>query len=238
MLTAFKEKTTRTILFIFLLIIVSLIYNNLEKNGGAYLGVFTLLGESVFDLLIFAACLKLFLNGSKQIKGIFKYFSLSFLCAFFADFSYNLILNVLKITEFSSLRESIFDAPFLLFLLFQLIAWLKIVRALKPRSTIDFKLFAAIPILMATIFIFFVFVFIPAWKIQAFSIPWTYQILDSLIEITTYAVLLICLGTSKNKAISLMSLGSLIVIASDFSIRYNQILNVLYPNSFFEITYI
>ncbi len=237
---AFTGKTTRTILLLLSFIsfiTASLFYKKLATDG-EYLGILTLLGESFLDLLIFTVSLKLFLNGSKQIKGIFKYFLLSFLCAFFADFSYNLILNILSISQFSGLLQSIFDVPFLLFLIFQLIAWLKIVRMLELKLTIDFKLFAALPILMATIFIFFVFVFIPAWKIQIFSIPWTYQVIDSLIEIATYAVLLVCLGASKNKAISLMSLGSLIVIASDFSIRYNQILNVLYPNSFFEITWI
>ncbi len=236
----FKEKIAKTAFFIFLFIsciTVVLFHKKLEADG-TYLGILTLLGESSLDLFIFAACLELFASGSEQIKDIFKYFSLSFLCAFFSDLSYNLTLNVLKVSEFSNILQSLFDVPFLFFLLFQLIAWLRIVRTLNLKSTIDFKLFAAVPIFMATIFIFFIFVFVPAWKVQIFSMPWAYQILDSLIEIVTYAAALVCLGTSRNKVISLMSLGSLIVIASDFSIRYNQILSTLHPNSFFEITWI
>jgi signal transduction histidine kinase len=202
-----------------------------------YCGIFTFIGQTGFDLVIFICTLKLSFQSEGVKKQIFCLISLSFFCAFFADGIYNLILNILGITQLPIGIASLFEIPFLLFLLFQLAAWIKLFTTLNKksshRSLLLYLPFMASAILMLSIFVFFI-----NWKIEYFSIPGLFQLSDTLIESLSFALVAICLVTAINKEIVYIATGFLIVVSSDYLIRLAVVEQSILSNNIFDTTWI
>ena len=219
-------------------IIYSSLYLTFVENESSNIaGYFALIGQVSLDILLSYVTLKLYktANDSKT-KIIYGLFFISFICAAFTDGIYNFSMNILDIKYFSNIN-SFFEIPFLLFLLFQAMAWGNIF--FLKNDGINYKsrnLYT--PYITVSIFIFFMFIFGVPWNIEYFSLLGFYQLIDTILEVVGFTLVATCLTRAKDFAISLASVGYLIIIYSDLLIRYNVISGVIPFLNPFETTWV
>ena len=77
-----------------------------------------------------------------------------------------------------------------------------------------------LPNIVLSILLLIIFIFGIPWKIDYFSVVGLFQSLDTFIEASSFALATICLARSKNKVLHFIAIGYLIIISSDFVIRY------------------
>lgn len=171
-------------------------------------------------------------------KTIFRLVAISFVFAIFSDASYNLILNILGIRNFSLKLESSFDLPFTAFLLLQSIAWSLVFKIIYNESKQHLKILIALPFFLSGAVILLTFLFLPTWQVNPLSVEGIYNISDTLLEVISFGFVVICLFSARDKNITLLASGYLIIIASDFIIRFAEVEKVLFPGSALETTWI
>jgi len=87
-------------------------------------GYFSLIGETGLDVVAALLAFRLWRKTeTPHTRNIFLIFFLAFITAITADCIYNIVLNLLHFQYINPNVISLFDIPFALFLLLQLIAW-------------------------------------------------------------------------------------------------------------------
>ncbi len=186
-------------------------------------GYFSLLGEVGLDGVAAILSLQLLKNSAnKYNKDIFRVLFISFISAVMADFIYNIILNLTNIKYIDPSLFSLFDFPFLSFLFFQIIAWIWIIT-LNSGEKIKTKKFFHVPYVIVSLLLFVIFMFGVSWKIEYFSQIGIFQIIDTALEVIGFALVTICLARAKSKLVRFVGTGYLIVVSSDFIIRYQVV---------------
>jgi len=221
-------------------VIYSLLYA-LSKNITvlhSMVGYLAFVGETGLDIVCFILTIKLASKTTSTTKNIFTLFAISFFFGALSDSSYNIVLNILNANAFNPLIETIFDIPFALFLFFQLIAWVKLFQVMHTNQPICIKQNCYLPFAFSILIILLSFFLLPSWKINRLSVEGFFNILDTLLEVSAFSLLVICLFSAKDKIITLLSSGFLIVIASDFVIRYTEVEQKLFPGSPLETTWV
>ena len=238
-----KKPARNTYLFMGLIglwIIYTALYVILKEFGvpRVYVGFLSLTGEVVLDVIAALLTFYLWKKTTGQQKIIFIFFFFSFLLALVSDFSYNMTVNILGITHFTGIVDSIFDVPFLGFLILQLLAWIIIFFKTKPIRNNRVALISYIPILIIISIILGIFLFGFKWEIQFFSFVGLYITADTVLQVLGFVFALLCLAIALNNQIRLIAVGSLIIIASDFLVHFSILTQTLVSASLLEPTWI
>lgn len=140
----------------------------------------------------------------------------------------------MDISHFSPKVEAMFDIPFLVFLIFQAIAWCVVVIMIQHKNRKVMGIGAYIPLIISSIIIFITFVLLPGWRVHFSSIEGIFNIADTLIEIVAFIFAGIALFASEDRELGFLTSGFLLIIASDFFIRFAEVENSLFPSNWFE----
>lgn len=213
--------TIGSILIWFLYSLVYVISKN-YIDAKTFCGYWILIGQSGFDLIAMFITFRMYKNNKNNKDSvIYLLFSTSFFFAFLADSTYNFFLNIRGMNSYGILIDSIFDIPFILFLLLQSIAW--IIVSVKNKTTLSISYY--LPSIFISSIMLSIFIFIIPWKINHFSILGLYQSIDTILEAIGFAAAIVCLSRSKNIAIFNISIGYMLIISSDLMIRSGVIQN-------------
>jgi signal transduction histidine kinase len=185
-------------------------------------GIFSLVGESGLDFVLCILSYSAWNRASLEIKKFFMFMFFAFLSAFISDLIYNYLLNI-KNVKLNSFMDALFDVPFALSLLFYTIAWGSLFFNAGSGAIKEAKNY--IPYVLASIVIFFTFVFGINWKIEYFSLIGWCQIIDTFLEALGFLFASFCFVRAKKIWVKYISVGYLLVIGADFVIRYGVIEN-------------
>lgn len=234
-----KYKISPTILvssLLFLWISYSCFYlglTKLEVNLAA--GYLALIGQVGLDVT--ASFLTIWLykrSNNPKLKIIYGLFFLSFISATLSDGVYHFVMNILNVQYFINFN-SFFEIPFLLFLIFQLLAWAAIFFS---KNQGDNKMSLFLPYLSLSILIFLMFIFGIPWKINYLSLLGIYQLLDTVFEVAGFTLATACLARTQNIEVYSTAIGYLIIISSDILIRHNVVSGTIPVLNPFETTWI
>lgn len=224
----------------FLYVLAYVYLNNILKihQFSAY---FILLGEVGLDVVV--AMLVLNLRGRAKNwypRVVYTCFFLSFISSLMADCIYNVVLNLFDFKYANPYVISFFDFPFALFLLFQLAGWILISKENKENKekTVFSNKSSYIPYVFVSFLMFFMFMFGIPWKIQYLSLVGIFQAIDTILEVLGFAVVTICLARAKTLGMRLIGVGYLVVVSSDFIIRYHIVSGIIPYLSPLEMTWI
>ena len=164
-------------------------------------GYFSLIGETGLDVIAALLTIRLWKKIEKsQTSNIFLIFFLAFISAIAADCIYNIALNLRHFQYINTVVILLFDVPFALFLLFQLIAWSWILFANKETQT-EVGKSTYTPYVIVSILMFTMFMFGIPWKIEYFSTLGIFQAIDTTLEVAGFSLATICLARAKTQLI-------------------------------------
>ncbi|MEO8400518.1 MAG: HAMP domain-containing sensor histidine kinase [Gammaproteobacteria bacterium] len=232
-----KKNTVLILLICYLLCTISYAASPFSKPFAV--GLTTFVGESGMDILIFALSLLGYRKADKKERRLLSVIATAFFCEIFADGFYNLIQNILNISNPSAVIASLYEIPLLAFLCLQASLWWRLfaeanVNMRKKRTPIH----AYAPFITSSLLVIGIFVYFADWKIDRLSSEGLYQLADILVEAAGFALVSICLGTSKNKPLSCIAMGFLIIVFSNYMIRLPVLTLAAIQNSPFEFTWI
>lgn len=201
--------------------VYSVLYAYFKVNQQATIsGILSLLGESGLDLIGVGLAYVAYKATENNLRIFFLLIFTSLFAAFISDISYNIILNIKQIGMNNS-TNALFDIPFIVFLFLQMLAWIVLFKSEKhPRNIIDYLPYSVASIVIAVTFMFGI-----NWKIPYFSQLGIYQVVDTLFEAVGLLFASFCLIRAKRLWVKHLSIGYLVVIAADFSIRYGVVQN-------------
>lgn len=165
----------------------------------------------------------------------FALFCVSFLLLAIANASYNVVINILSITNYSGTVASLFKIPFTGFLVFQLLVWSIIFLKSKSAQNNQTFFISYLPIALIVLIIFTIFLLANlVWKVQVSSFFKLHCLLDAIFQVMGFVFALLCLATAANKQISFISTGFLIIIADCFFAVSNHMKQNLQPVAWTE----
>src|SRR5579872_624953 len=233
----FKNNIMLTIAAFYL--ICAIFYASLPSHNPAITGFTTFVGESGMDILIFISCILLYCKVCKKDRRLVAITGFAFFCEAFADGSYNLIQNMLNISNPSILMASSYEIPFLLFLSLETWLWWGLVsKSMAKKDKKIISIFTYTPFITSSFLAVAIFIYFADWKIKRFSSEGLYQLADIFVEATSFALLSTCLSISRNKSYSCIAIGFLIIIFSNYMIRLPVLSLATTQNNPFEFTWI
>lgn len=216
---------------------VSYLFLSKNTNTAVISGYLSLLGQAGLDIALVFLCLHVWREETGGMRKIYLFFMASFICAFLADTVYNVLLNIQQLSTITNFQDSLFDIPFIFFLFFQNCAWgiifFKRTTKWKPISFFNY-----IPYIIVAWIVFFGFVYGIHWKIQYFSILGIYQIVDTLLEVAGFLLAAFCLARAATHWLKYVAVGYLLIVATDFLIRYNVVEQLRLNFNPFETTWV
>ena len=199
-------------------------------------GILALIGELGLDIVLVIMCFKLSRTAKQKNKVILLVLMFSYIFACFSDGIYNFGLNILLLDN-TTLLDSLYDIPFVLFLALQAIVWILIFKhPIKIKKGREGLLY--LPYFIVGILIFSIFMFTIHWKLHITSLIGIYQVLDTICEAIGFSFAAICLIRARTVFIQFLGAGYLTIVASDFIIRYGVISNHVIPENIFETTWV
>lgn len=216
------------------------IYIALKNNSNttAFAGYLSLVGETGLDIAAAVLTFNLWKKATlSSANNIFLFFFISFIAATFADSIYNVVLNLFQFQYINPIVVSLFDVPFAIFLLFQVITWAWILFANKEVSLKASKS-SYIPYVIVSLLMFIMFMFGISWRIKYFSLVGLFQLIDTFFEVIGFALATICLARGKTRFIRFTTIGYLLIISSNFIIRYHVVSGIVPYLSSLEATWI
>jgi len=203
-----------------------------------YSAYLLLIGEAGLDAIAAILTFKLWRRVKiRPQKNLFLILAVSFIASLIADLIYNVVLNVFNFNYKSTIIVTLFDVPFAVFLLLQLIVWANLILINRNPVTNGRKTFY-IPNIILSVLMFIMFMFGIPWKINYFSAIGLFQSIDTIFEVCGFALATICLARAKGKLIKFLTIGYLIVVSSDFIIRYYVVSGSIPYLSPFESTWV
>ena len=219
-----KRKVTTSILIgLWIIYTISYVFLKGQETTGLLAGYFSLIGEVGLDLVAAILAYRLFVTANIcYVRNIFQLYFISFCSALLADGIYNVILNLYHVPEFSSIVSSLFEIPFAIFLLLQVLVFIKIIIYSNDIERIASK-HVYVPYAVVSLLMFIMFMFGVSWKIEHYSFSGVFQFIDTLLEVAGFSLAMICLSRAKTSAVRYISTGYLCIVSSDFIIRYHVV---------------
>lgn len=225
---------------IFFWIIYSCIYSLLKSNPSTILlsGYLPLIGEAGLDIVVAGLTVRLWYKAKcLNNRKLFFIFFLAFVAAVFADGVYNIALNLYEFQYANPLVILMFELPFSLFLLFQSVAWTYILF-INKESAFRINKSVYVPYLVVSVLMFAMFMFGVKWQIQYFSVKGVFQSIDTIFAVIGFSMATICLARAQTFLIRISSIGFLLIVSSDFIIRYHVVTGLVPYLSSFESTWV
>lgn len=206
------------------------------KTAEIYAGFLALIVTVGLDLVITLLTFYLWKKVIEREKIIFALYSASFLLAAITDINYNLIVNILGITNYSGILASLFDIPFIGFLISQFLIWFFIFLKTKPIQN-KHNFFASYLSIFIIILIVFTIFFLAnlTWKVPVFSLLGLYRLLQAVFQVTGFLFALLCLAIAIDKQIRFLSIGYLIIISCSFFAQLSHLTQSMLPASMVEV---
>lgn len=203
-----------------------------------YSAYFPLVGEAGLDAVAAILTFKLWKKVKDNThKRIFLLLSISFIASLAADLIYNVVLNLFKFQYENTFIVTLFDVPFALFLFLQLTVWANLI-IINKNSVANKRMTFYVPNIILSLLMFTMFMFGIPWKIDYFSTIGLFQSIDTILEVIGFALATICLARAKGQLIKFLTIGYLIVVSSDFIIRYYVVSGSIPYLSPFESTWV
>ncbi len=232
-----KKNVGIFILSLYLIFAIS--YAITPFSTPAVIGYTTLIGEAGMDILICILSIYLYYLSSSHRRKLFAIIAMAFFFEAFADGAYNFIQNILGICNPSIFVSSLYEVPLLLFLCLQGWFWWKLFSETNSdNEEKKMPLLTYAPFIISSLIIVAIFIYFADWKIDRLSGAGLYQFADILVEAVDFALVSICLGTSRNKALSCVAIGFLVIVCSNYMIRLPVVFLATTQNSPFEFTWI
>lgn len=95
-----------------------------------------------------------------------------------------------------------------------------------------------IPSIILSLLMFMMFIFGVPWKVSYFSTVGLFQFVDTIFEAIGFALVTICLARAKSQLVRFITIGYLIIVSSDFIIRYYVVSGFIPYLSPFEATWV
>jgi len=217
-------------------LLYSLLYIYFKEDSHSIVsGIFALIGEAGIDFLVMILAYVSWRRADDATKIFFLFLTIAFIAAFLSDSIYNYLLNIKQI-KINTFTDSLFDIPFTVFLFFFMIAWFSMFMRegdIKAGGSGNY-----IPYVLASVIIFVAFVFGVNWKVKYSSAIGLYQIIDTLFEVIGFLFASFCFVRAKKLWIKYISVGYLIIIGSDFIIRYSVVKNNIITINPLETTWV
>lgn len=229
----YKYKSESIAILCWILFAVIYIFTKTVLQDQIVTGSLSFIGEVGFDIICFVLAIIATLKSTRGKRAVLGLFAASFFFAIISDGTYNVILNILGIDIFHPLVESLFDIPFLLFLTLQLLGWAIIFRGIERKNILT-----NLPFIYSCFMIIAAFVLFPTWKINFLSVEGVFNLADTVLEAITFAFVINILFVAKDRRLLLLCFGYLILIASDFSIRFAEVGDHLFAGSTMEATWV
>lgn len=199
-------------------------------------GYMVLLGEAGLDLFAAMLAYRLWQQSTHDYqKHIFLLFTFAFSVAVMVDSTYNILLNLSHYTYDQPLAISLFEVPFLVFLFLQMLAWMSIIHANRESNT---SVLLYIPYIIIGSMILTLFMYLIEWEIEYLSLIGVYQTLDTALEVLGFTMATICFSRAKNSLMKFSSFGFMMIVVSDFIIRYHVVNGITPYLNHFEMTWI
>ena len=198
-------------------------------------GYLSFIGETGLDIIASAVAFALFLRSEGYIKVFFGLFSASFFISIFSDGIYNYLLNILQYPVTPS-YDVLWDVPFALFLVMQTGLWFFMFRSIGSDQGI--RRMSYFPYVMASLTMFSCYIIGVEWRIHYDSTLGMFHMVDTVSEVIGFVFASFCLVRSQERWINLLSVGYLLIIASDFIIRYSFIQETVIVVNPFEMTWV
>lgn len=205
---------------------ISVLYFSRFSRLQNYTHTLVLLGQVSCDLSIAFLCFKLRKSAITRIRVFYFILFISFLIEALIDLNLHLTVFIFHHYPLSNLEESSLEILFDIFLILQLVCWIKILKGSDVKYNKNLKLLCiSYSCISGVIFYFFIFVF--DWKIEFFSLSGTYQVIAVVLDIANFVVISLCLAVSKSIAPFYLSIGTLVLMGTDLLQRFS-ILNKTY----------
>lgn len=222
MLAAIKKPFQDSVLsWMIVWIVFMIIYTFSKSYGSIVSGGIMLFGNITLDILMFFYAFWLWKHSTLTAKLIFGLFALSFLFLLGTALFYHTLYDILQIPRAHVPLSVIFfyNTLFSGYLVCQLLAWIIALSAIKSPEKKSFSLY--IPVAIVTIVTFFIYIFAASWHANLFSWLGFYDIIQPIFEVSSFIAAALCLTVSKNKGITYLALGYLIIMSAEFFLAFN-----------------
>lgn len=224
--TSSMQNRTSTIVMLILIWVaysVSAIFFQNIPSTKNQVGIFITACETLLDFAIASYALWIWHHTEDKFKTIFMLFAFAFLfdaisSAFYNYDMYVLHLNYVTVSFFVS---SLYNAPYVITLLLDFIAWTLVLRNIKnPQIQIKSKLFNYIPIYL----IITTFLLVTLWQHDsikhhvAFAPHLMYDYVQFIFYVTNIVLVLLCSALTQNKSIFLFACGYIISLGTSIGV--------------------
>jgi len=179
-------------------------------------GYLSFIGQCGMDLIAMKLALNCYKSNIHNNSRPLMVLSISYLFAFFADFLYNVFLNI-NAWELTSTIDFLFDLPFLLFITLQMIFWSYVFfkGAVNKRQHFVFSL----PYIIISSCLLWVFLAGVPWQIKTNTLYGFFHVVDSIVECVGFILAIFCMSLSGQRWTKYFGTGYLVIVGSDFIIR-------------------
>lgn len=222
-------------------LLVNTVYLILRKDNqyAVYAGYISFFGEAGFDLLGVVLSLLGWKSSGYDAKSLYCPLFFGMTSALVSDAVYTLGLNVLHLPYAGIMFSSVFETAFLIFLVSQCIFWSEVLYINKgAHLSVRHKLCSIAPFVCLSVIVLGAFLFGISWKIDHLTEIGWFQGVDTIIESIGFALVSVCLARSHSRVIFSLGIGFLMILSSDFMIRYHVVMGMVPYMSFFEVTWI
>lgn len=229
-------KKNGALILITLYLLGAIAYALSPFSKPAVIGLTTFVGEAGMDVLICILAIRMYFITNNNRSRLFGIIAAAYFCECIADGAYNLLQNVLNISNPTTFIASFFEIPFLSFLCLQ--AWLWWELFSESNTNKRMPLLAYAPFMVSALLVITIFIYFAGWKIDRLSGEGLYQLADIFAEAVGFALVSISLGTSSNKAFSSIAIGFLVIVCSNYMIRLPVVALATTQNSPYEFSWI
>lgn len=204
-------------------------------NNKIFVGWLTLCLEFFIDMLLifFSFCFyRRYKSKSKKMQLAAFMLFVSFLSISFSDFYYNAMLSILRIVPPAQVIDPI-DLSLFCFLIFQLMAWFLLLLDNNIREKRGI-VFLDVPVFFIFISILLILSFNPFFKLLS-SVQNNYHVSSIIAELFSMFFAMLCLFFSKNRGLTLLASGYLILISSDLLLRLSFFEHTIMNTSYLQV---
>lgn len=227
-------KPEITIVLVWIAFAITYVAVKLLLNEQMITGIVAFIGEVGGDLACFIlALIATFKSKEAGQRRILRLFAISFFFSILSDGLYNLTVNILGINALQISAQILFGVPFLLFLIFQLIAWGYLFAGIRQK-----RLVSSLPFLLAIIIVIMSFVWVNDWQISYFSLPGLFNIAKTVLEALTFGLVLTILCAAKDRRLILLCFGYCLIVTTSFMMRVAEVDKQLLAGSLLEMFWV
>jgi len=178
-------------------------------------------GAILTSVLMLGFAVWLWYHAAKITKITFGLFAIAFACLLIVDLVFQTTYNILHIPESktSTILMDLYSVAYVGYLFCQLAAWGSILSTLKSYERRI--VLAFIPAVVIIFAIALLYLFASYWHPERYTLSGFYTGFDVIFELISFVPALLCLITCKNRGVTYLAIGYVIIMAVGFIINLN-----------------